>query len=135
MYGPLWLVTDVLSLFHRDCCRHCRLMEKFEARPSRGAALVPWLRAVMVQHTAYLMTVPGLVHKLARLYQTVDARLVVFKKLLKLSGRLDLVLSQLAERGGTPGPSVSRPTARRVVDEGGSDAADGSSNAGSDSDL
>ena len=43
------------------------------------------------------MTVPNIQGDgvMSGLYQTVDDRLVVFKKLLKLSGRLDLVLSQV----------------------------------------
>jgi len=55
------------------------------------------------------MTVPDLVKTLSILYLTVDARLNVFKKLLKLSGRLDLLLSQVtAQRGRTSqGPIVS----------------------------
>jgi len=28
-----------------------------------------WLRAVLVQHASYLMTVPGLMRKMSRLYQ------------------------------------------------------------------
>ncbi len=72
------------------------LIARFEAKPARGAALLPWLRSVLVQHTGHLMAVPGLVQRLARLYQTVDARLATFKKLLKLDGRLDVVLSQLS---------------------------------------
>lgn len=72
------------------------VIARFEARPARGAALLPWLRAVLVQHTGHLMAVPGLVQRLSRLYQTLDARLATFKKLLKLDGRLDVVLSQLS---------------------------------------
>eukprot|EP01116_Phalansterium_solitarium_P021244 TRINITY_DN6521_c0_g1_i1.p1 TRINITY_DN6521_c0_g1~~TRINITY_DN6521_c0_g1_i1.p1 ORF type:complete len:662 (+),score=197.41 TRINITY_DN6521_c0_g1_i1:114-2099(+) len=71
-------------------------VEKFQAKPTRGIILVTWIRAVLVQHTAYLMTVPDLVSSLSGLYLTVDSRLSVFRKLLKLSGRLDLLLSQVS---------------------------------------
>ena len=39
---------------------------------------------------------PGLSHLIADLYQSLDSRLSVFKRLLSLSGRLDLLLSQVA---------------------------------------
>ena len=39
--------------------------------------------------------------KLSGLYQTVDSRLSIFKRLLRLSGRLDLIMSQVAMRGTT----------------------------------
>ncbi len=51
-------------------------------------------------------------------FQTIDARLTVFKPLLKLSGRLDLVLSQVAQRGAghnQPGTSL---LAQKVVHAG-----------------
>jgi len=118
------------------------VIHKFEARPSRGAALVPWIRAVLVQHTAYLMAVPGLVDKLSALYRTVDARLSVFKKLLKLSGRLELVLSQVGD--GAPRVAGIKRARRgmRAFDEDGrsvssADDRDGGgleSDVGSDSD-
>ncbi|KJE95621.1 hypothetical protein CAOG_08938 [Capsaspora owczarzaki ATCC 30864] len=74
------------------------IVEKFQAKPSRGLTLLIWIRGLLLVHTAYLMTVPNLVEALSGLYQLVDARLSVFKKLLKLSGRLDLIISQIASR-------------------------------------
>ena len=38
---------------------------------------------------------PNLLESLAGLYQTVDSRLVCFKRLVKLSGRLELLLTQV----------------------------------------
>ncbi len=46
-----------------------KIIAKFEANPSRGQGLAKWIRAVLVQHTAHLMSVPGLVTKLSGLYQ------------------------------------------------------------------
>ena len=43
----------------------------------------------------YLMTVPDLPKVLAGMYNLVDSRLAVFPRLLKLCGRLDLLLSQV----------------------------------------
>ena len=71
------------------------VIDKFQSKPSRGLTLITWIRALLIQHTSYLMTVPDLVKSLSVLYLTVDSRVTVFKKLLKLSGRLDLLLSQV----------------------------------------
>ena len=46
-----------------------KVIQKFEANPSRGQGLAKWIRAVLVQHTAHLMSVPGLVSQLSGLYQ------------------------------------------------------------------
>ena len=46
-----------------------KIIEKFEASPSRGLVLTRWIRSVLLQHTAHLMSVPGLVHRLSGLYQ------------------------------------------------------------------
>ena len=75
-----------------------QLIHRFQIKPSRGAALAVWIRAVISLHTAYLMTVPDLVDQLGGLYQTVESRLVVFKRLLRLSGRLDLITAQISNR-------------------------------------
>eukprot|EP00040_Diaphanoeca_grandis_P029036 m.169004 g.169004 ORF g.169004 m.169004 type:complete len:635 (-) comp31544_c0_seq1:633-2537(-) len=68
---------------------------KLQARPTRGIMLIVWIRAVLLVHTSYLMTVPDLPEILSGMYNLVDARLAVFPRLLKLSGRLDLLLSQV----------------------------------------
>ena len=54
-----------------------RLIAKLEARPSRGQGLAKWIRAVLVLHTAHLMSVPGLVPKLSGLYQVCVAAALV----------------------------------------------------------
>eukprot|EP00897_Mesotaenium_endlicherianum_P010378 jgi/Mesen1/9369/ME000610S08692 len=42
---------------------------KMQSRPSRGVALVPWMRAVLLHHAAYLMSAPSGHPLLASLYQ------------------------------------------------------------------
>lgn len=74
------------------------IVSKLEAKPNRGVMLLVWIRAILLIHTSYLMTVPDLASMLSGLYSLVDARLSVFPRLLKLSGRLDLMLSQIALR-------------------------------------
>ena len=46
-----------------------RVVEKFQAKPSRGLALMAWIRAVLVIHIAYLMTLPDLPNMLSGLYR------------------------------------------------------------------
>ncbi|OQR86987.1 hypothetical protein ACHHYP_09655 [Achlya hypogyna] len=77
------------------------LVEKFEKRPTRGATLCVWIKYLLLNHTAYLMTVPNVVEQLTGLYQSLDSRLKVFPQLHKLNGRLNLVLGQIAGRAAT----------------------------------
>jgi len=56
-----------------------------------------WLRAVLRYHAPYLMSVPDLVKTLSSLYLVVDSRLSSYNRLLKLSGRLDLLTSQVQQ--------------------------------------
>lgn len=70
------------------------LVDKFQTRPSRGAQLVPWMKALLSHHMAYLMSSPDL-SVLASLYHAVNAHLAGFDQLMSLSGRLDLLLVQV----------------------------------------
>lgn len=94
-----------------------RVVAKFQAKPSRGVQLVGWLRAVLTHHTGYLLTVPHLVASLEALYQIIDSRLAVYKKLLKLSGRLDLLMSQVeaGSSGGAAAGNYSRAIKRARI--------------------
>jgi len=74
------------------------VIDKFTSKPTRASSILTWIRAVLVQHTSYLMSVPDLAKSLSGLYMVVENRLQVYKKLLKLSGRLDLVLAQVTAR-------------------------------------
>ncbi|KAL5636633.1 hypothetical protein ACGC1H_000555 [Rhizoctonia solani] len=65
------------------------------ASAQRGTSLIRWVRAVLVCHSGFLMTVPDLVSRLASLHATLGARLALQDRLLALNGRLDLVLSQI----------------------------------------
>eukprot|EP01113_Clastostelium_recurvatum_P038730 TRINITY_DN5825_c0_g1_i1.p1 TRINITY_DN5825_c0_g1~~TRINITY_DN5825_c0_g1_i1.p1 ORF type:complete len:639 (+),score=163.39 TRINITY_DN5825_c0_g1_i1:95-2011(+) len=69
------------------------LVTRLNSKPHAGNE-AEWLREVLVQHTAYLMNVPTLVQSLAGLHAVLDARLSTFQDMLKLSGRLDLLLAQ-----------------------------------------
>jgi len=71
------------------------LVERFQSKPGQGSSLIIWIRSLLTLHTSYLITVPDLTKSLSSLYLSVDSRLGVFKQLLELSGRLDLLLSQI----------------------------------------
>ncbi|TMW56328.1 hypothetical protein Poli38472_006338 [Pythium oligandrum] len=73
------------------------LVLKFEKSPGRCARLCPWIRSILLHHTAYLMTQPDLVQSLSALYQILENRLKVHDALQKLSGRLSLVIGQIHE--------------------------------------
>ncbi|KAI1307384.1 WD repeat-containing protein 43 [Mortierella claussenii] len=75
-----------------------QVIHKFQQKPNRGEALLEWIKAVLLIHTAYLMTVPDLIKKLSNFYQTLDSRVSVYQKMLNLHGRLDLVMSQIEMR-------------------------------------
>jgi U3 small nucleolar RNA-associated protein 5 len=83
-------VQHVVPLLH--AC-----VNKLQIKPSRGTQLIPWIRCVLVHHAGYLLSLPDLVDKLGGLYTLLDSRVAVYKKLLKLSGRLDLLLSQIGD--------------------------------------
>lgn len=74
------------------------LVQRFQSRPGRGRALARWIRAMLMFHMSYLMTVPSLADELGALYQMVDERLAHFKKLLRLQGRLDVIDHQVRQR-------------------------------------
>lgn len=101
------------------------LVLKFEKSPGRCARLCPWLRSILLHHTAYLIAQPDLVQNLSSLYQILENRLKVHDQLQKLAGRLSLVIGQIheasllsgatAEDGATAGDA---PRAKVVYREG-----------------
>ncbi|KAF9437951.1 WD repeat-containing protein 43 [Entomortierella beljakovae] len=94
-----------------------QVIHKFQQKPSRGEALLEWIKAVLLIHTAYLMTVPDLIKKLSNFYQTLDSRVSVFQKLLNLHGRLDLVMSQIEMRQQYEAEDTTNEAATVYVEE------------------
>jgi U3 small nucleolar RNA-associated protein 5 len=100
-----------------------RVVAKFEARPARGKLLTMWIQSVIENHASYIVSTPSVLKTLSGLHESIDARLGAFKRLLKLSGRLDLVLSQMsvlsAARGESDAISLAMqdPVARFVDTE------------------
>ncbi|KAF5355679.1 hypothetical protein D9756_004005 [Leucocoprinus leucothites] len=104
------------------------------ASAQRGMTLVTWIKTVLAVHTGHLMTVPDLVARLSGLHATLTARLALQESLLSLSGKLDMVLSQIEMRSSVaPAPlapkngralSSSQKTTVKHYVEGESDASD-----------
>ncbi|TFK40895.1 WD40-repeat-containing domain protein [Crucibulum laeve] len=101
------------------------------ASSQRGSGLIIWVKAVLAIHIGHLMTIPDLVARLSGLHATLTTRLNLHDSLLSLSGRLDMVLSQiemrsstapasLAPRKGKLIPSVDKEVKRYVEGESGS---------------
>lgn len=59
-----------------------KIINRFQSKPSRGPVLIQWIRCILTTHASYLTSVPGLVHKLAPLYQvrpiSINAYIVSF---------------------------------------------------------
>ncbi|KZS93251.1 NUC189-domain-containing protein [Sistotremastrum niveocremeum HHB9708] len=90
------------------------------ASAQRGTVLVAWVKAVLVVHSGHLMTMPDLVARLASLHSTLTTRLTLQDRLLSLSGRLDLVLSQIELRSSTlaaPLTTVRKPKQPKASSE------------------
>lgn len=119
-----------------------RLVAKLQAKPTRGLTLSAWLRPLLSTHAGYLLGLPDLPDRLGALYSLLDSRLAVHKKLLKLSGRLDLVMAQAAAAAAASaaagGYARAIKKARKVVAQSALDAqaamARNAASAGSDED-
>lgn len=101
------------------------------ASSQRGTAMIKWIKAVLAAHSGHLMTVrlthgwarvspthlaltqmPDLVARLSGLHATLTMRLTLHESLLALSGRLDMVISQIEMR--TSGGPTALPAPRRA---------------------
>lgn len=97
-------------------------VDRLVSKPNRAVQLVPWIRAVLHHHTAYLMSAPGVQPALTSLFQAIDSRVRLHDPLLRLYGRLGLVLhhtrtDKAAAGPERPGPEV-RPRQVQVSDMG-----------------
>ncbi|KAF7340083.1 U3 small nucleolar RNA-associated protein 5 [Mycena venus] len=68
------------------------------ASSQRATTLIVWVKTVLAVHSGHLMTMPDLVARLSGLHATLSSRLALQETLLSLSGRLDMVLSQIEMR-------------------------------------
>ncbi|EKM60719.1 uncharacterized protein PHACADRAFT_168035 [Phanerochaete carnosa HHB-10118-sp] len=83
------------------------------AGSQRGAGLVRWIRAVLIVHGGHLLTMPDLVARLSGLHATLTSRLALQESLLSLSGRLDMVISQIEMRSSTAPAPLTVPQVQK----------------------
>ncbi|KAK0466384.1 WD40-repeat-containing domain protein [Desarmillaria tabescens] len=87
------------------------------ASSQRGTTLIAWVKTVLAVHSGHLMTIPDLVARLSGLHATLTARIALQESLLSLSGRLDMVLSQIEMRSSVaPAPLVPKKKAVKDKD-------------------
>ncbi|KAK0208886.1 WD40-repeat-containing domain protein [Desarmillaria ectypa] len=86
------------------------------ASSQRGTTLIAWVKTVLALHSGHLMTMPDLVARLSGLHATLTARIALQESLLSLSGRLDMVLSQIEMRSSAA-PTPLIPKKKAVKDK------------------
>jgi len=78
------------------------LAVRMQGKPGRASSLLLWMNAVMEHHAAFLTSDSVAREALKSIYAVADARVQTFDKLLRLKGRLDLILakSNIGAAGG-----------------------------------
>ncbi|KAI8905570.1 hypothetical protein EDD86DRAFT_211814 [Gorgonomyces haynaldii] len=71
-----------------------QLVVRLQRRPTRGPQLIEWIRACLLHHSTFLLTVPNVTSRLGPLHRTLSARQDTLAKLDRLSGRLDMIAHQ-----------------------------------------
>ncbi|XP_038825200.1 WD repeat-containing protein 43 isoform X1 [Salvelinus namaycush] len=75
------------------------ITKRMQGHPYTAVLMVRWLKAVLMQHTSYLASLPDLVFQLGVLYHVIESRVKMFHKLSKLHGKLYLLMTQVATSG------------------------------------
>uniref|UniRef100_A0A4W5Q9R3 WD repeat domain 43 n=1 Tax=Hucho hucho TaxID=62062 RepID=A0A4W5Q9R3_9TELE len=71
------------------------ITKRMQGHPYTAVLMVRWLKAVLMQHTSYLSSLPDLVSQLGVLYHMIESRVKMFHKLTKLHGKLYLLMTQV----------------------------------------
>lgn len=73
------------------------LIAQLHKSPNKSYAILQWIREILSSHVSYLLSLQSsnISTVLLSLHSAMDLRLVNFHKLLKLSGRLDLLITQI----------------------------------------
>ncbi|KAF4572533.1 Small subunit (SSU) processome component [Pleurotus pulmonarius] len=85
------------------------------ASSQRGAALITWIRTVLIVHSGHLMTMPNLIARLSGLHATLTRRLALQESLLSLNGRLDMVLTQIEMRSSAAPTPLGIPREKKIT--------------------
>ncbi|KAJ3594737.1 hypothetical protein NHX12_004044 [Muraenolepis orangiensis] len=78
-----------------------QITRRLQGHPLGAMLMVRWLKAVLVQHTSYLSSLPDLINQLGVLYHMIESRVKMFHRLTKLNGKLLLLITQVATGGST----------------------------------
>ncbi|XP_059907892.1 WD repeat-containing protein 43 [Gadus macrocephalus] len=93
-----------------------QITKRLQGHPLAALLMVRWLKAVLVQHTSYLSSLPDLVNQLGVLYHMIESRVKMFHRLNKLNGKLLLLITQVATSNSCTDTEVDR-TAKLVYEE------------------
>ncbi|XP_014663435.1 PREDICTED: WD repeat-containing protein 43-like [Priapulus caudatus] len=91
---------------------------RMSAAPNIAQTYIQWVKSILSTHTSFLMTFPELIEKLSVIYQIMDARLMMFTRMSRLKGKLDLIFSQV---NPVEGKRVTDQAAMLVYQEESSD--------------
>ncbi|XP_076155666.1 WD repeat-containing protein 43 [Alosa pseudoharengus] len=103
---------------------------KIQGHPNSAHAAVDWLKAVLTLHTSYLSSLPDLVSQLGRLYHLIESRVKGYQQLLRLHGKLYLLMTQVATTSSGHNVNELDHTAKLVYEEESSDEDEASGDEG-----
>ncbi|KAL0969875.1 hypothetical protein UPYG_G00233660 [Umbra pygmaea] len=97
------------------------LTKRMQGHPYTAVLMVRWLKAVLMQHTSYLSSLPDLISQLGVLYRMIESRVKMFHKLTKLHGKLYLLMTQVSTSDSNKAVTDVDRTAKLVYEEESSD--------------
>ncbi|XP_076023879.1 WD repeat-containing protein 43 isoform X2 [Genypterus blacodes] len=103
-----------------------QITKRLQGHPFTAVLMVRWLKAVLMQHTSYLSSLPDLMTQLGVLYHMIESRVKMFHKLTKLHGKLYLLISQVAASNSSKTVTDVDHTAQLVYEEESSDEGEAS---------
>ncbi|KAI8981076.1 hypothetical protein BDB01DRAFT_795332 [Pilobolus umbonatus] len=74
------------------------LLSLLDVQQTRSTELVAWLKTLLLTHTSYFMSLPKEVQRLSGLFNELENHLTVYPKLLSMSGKLNLIQTQIDAR-------------------------------------
>ncbi|XP_012679059.3 WD repeat-containing protein 43 [Clupea harengus] len=97
------------------------LSTRIQGHPNTAHMAVDWLKAVLTLHTSYLSALPDLVSQLGRLYHLIESRVKGYQQLMRLHGKLYLLMTQAATSNRAHKINELDHTAKLVYEEDSSD--------------
>ena len=70
----------------------------FNNKPKKAYIMTIWLKNIFEQHLSYLMSIKEVSKIIGKLYVVVENRTMCYKHLLRLNGRMNLLLSQIDKK-------------------------------------